>query len=228
MARLTSATRKFNRENPPARITDLCDHDAVNRLNAARETARLAMLSVRSELDDARTALLDAQSARTDLASAATPDATKGAVAARKIADITAKIEFLTEAETSAIARYNAASAAWMKAHAAVWRPVLEAGARRRVEAAEEIGRLHAALFAAEQEYYLAVETTMIACEHGAELRTDVVGALDIGMILNPETPNAGRDRQFFKYHLRGPVALRGADAEAGGGRQESAPVEAA
>lgn len=228
MARLTSATRKLDRENPPSRITHLCDHDAVDRLATERETARLAMLSVRSDLDDARTTLRDAESARAELASAAAPDAAKGATAARKIADINAKIEFLTEAETSAMARYNAASAAWMKAHASVWKPVLEAGARRRIEAAEEIGRLHAALFAAEQDYYLAVETTMIACEHGAELRTDVVGALEIGMILNPETPNAARDRQFFKHHLRGPVVPRAADAEAGGGRQESAPAEAA
>lgn len=228
MARLSSATRKFDRENPPPRITDLCDHNVVDRLNAERETARLAMLSVRSDLDDARANLRDAEAGRAELAGAAVPDAAKGAAAARKIADIKAKIEFLTEADTAATAKYNSAAIATTRAHASVWRPVLEHGARRRVEVAEEIGRLHAALFAAEQEYYLAVETTMIACERGAELKTDIAGALDIGLALNPETPNAARDRQFFKHHLSPPAVPRAADAKAGEVRQEASPAKVA
>lgn len=229
MARLTSAMRKLDRENPPPRITDHCDHGAVDRLNVEREAARLAMLAVRSDLDDARTNLRDAEAGRSALAGAASPDAAKGAAAARKIAELKSKIEFLTEAETAATARYNGAAIAASRAHALIWQPVLEHGARRRIETAEEIGRLHAALFSAEQEYYLAVETTLIACEHGAELKTDIAGALDIGLALNPETPNAARDRQFFKHHLNSPaVAHRRADAEAGVGAGDSAPATVA
>jgi hypothetical protein len=147
--------------------------------------------------------------------------------------DLVAKVDAAArrrriEAATAASAKYSAAAIATTRAHAAVWAPVLEHGARRRVEIADEIGRLHAALFSAEEQYARAVEVTMIAAEHGAELKTDVVGALEIGLMLNPETPNAARDRQFFKHHIRGPIVPRAADAEAGEVRQEALPAKVA